>query len=124
MRGMSRFEIDLAKPIFGSQHPQEMDRSILCDERMLFRFFIGEHAVTIAVLVHEIDVISGYTHLERFTGTDVSDVNNGEEGIVPGKSLTAVKDLRYKHVFVTHVDGEPLAVHEGFFGEDETEPTP
>jgi hypothetical protein len=109
---------DLSKPIMGSLEAGHLNRPLEEGQRLVFKFFLGDIATATAIRIEQIDLASEHNHLERFSGTDVSDAEQGEPGIAPGKAIAGVKDLKYAYVFLTEVDGEPVAQHEGYYADD------
>lgn len=117
---VSQPELDLSQPIYGLLDPKDPTLTMHPDEKAAFSFFIGGgFAVRTVVQIDQIDLLAPGTHLERFSGTDVSSGADDEPGIAPGKTIIGIKNHNLGIVFLTDVDERPVEPYEGFYNEDD-----
>lgn len=112
-------EIDLSKPIFGTQHVNDILRRLAPNDTVAFTFFLGNGPTNACFRIQEISPVPGHLSLERFVALDISASMDKIEGLSPGSTIGAVKDMRYGNVYIESIDDQPIPTHPATFAADE-----
>lgn len=107
--------LDLAEAIYGTIMPDTESDTLEEGSRVtLLLFQAGGTALKPNVVVDTVRISEIGEHLEEFTGID--DTHPGfDDDLSRGSSLAGVYNQNTSTVFITSIDGQPVAVEPDFY---------